>query len=100
MIRHFYGNKTKSRPFFLGRLMICQLHLLNMYSREKVDGAYEGRIDKDNLTLIKRTLKFSESDYFLICGPEEMIHNCKETLNFFGLSDDKILFELFTTYFW
>ena len=26
-----------------------------------------------------------------------MIHNCKETLNFFGLSDDKILFELFTT---
>ena len=26
-----------------------------------------------------------------------MIHTCKETLQFFGLAEDKILFELFTT---
>lgn len=94
-----YGNKTKSEAIFLEEINDLPITSIEyMYSREKVDGAYEGRIDKDNLTqLIKKNIEILKSDYFLICGPEEMIHNCKETLNFFGLSDDKILFELFTT---
>ena len=58
----------------------------------------EGRIDKNTFTsLIKENIEILKNDCFLICGPEEMILSCKETLNFFGLSDEKILFELFTT---
>ena len=36
-------------------------------------------------------------DAFLICGPEEMILGCIEALAFFGVSKDKIIYELFTT---
>jgi ring-1,2-phenylacetyl-CoA epoxidase subunit PaaE len=58
----------------------------------------KGRIDKNTLTsLIKENIEILKNDYFLICGPEEMIHSCTETLKFFGLSDERILFELFTT---
>ena len=57
-----YGNKTKSETIFLEEINDLPITSIEyMYSREKVDGAYEGRIDKDNLTqLIKKTLKFSK----------------------------------------
>lgn len=94
-----YGNKTQDEAIFLNEIKNLPIKsATHFFSREKVAGMKEGRIDKGTLTaLIKANIEILKNDYFLICGPEEMIHTCKETLNFFGLSNDKILFELFTT---
>jgi ring-1,2-phenylacetyl-CoA epoxidase subunit PaaE len=94
-----YGNKTKDEAIFLEEIKKLPLKSsTHFFSRETVEGMQKGRIDKNSLTsLIKENIEILKKDYFLICGPEEMIHSCKETLNFFGLSDERILFELFTT---
>jgi ring-1,2-phenylacetyl-CoA epoxidase subunit PaaE len=94
-----YGNKTKDEAIFLEEIKKLPLKsATHFFSREKVEGMNEGRIDKNTFTsLIKENIEILKNDCFLICGPEEMILSCKETLNFFGLSDEKILFELFTT---
>ena len=94
-----YGNKSKEEALFLEEIKNLPLKSsTHFFSRENVDGGRNGRIDKESLTsLIKENIEILKNDYFLICGPEEMIHTCKETLQFFGLSSDKILFELFTT---
>ena len=47
--------------------------------------------------LIKSDLTFLEKDAFLICGPEEMILGCIEALEFYGVAEDKIIYELFTS---
>lgn len=94
-----YGNKTREEALFLDDLGKLPLKSTTHFlSREKTDGMKEGRIDKGSLTtLIKENIEILKNDCFLICGPEDMIHTCKETLQFFGLAEDKILFELFTT---
>jgi len=94
-----YGNKTKDEALFLEEIKNLPLKSAShFFSRESIEGMQKGRIDKNTLTsLIKENIEILKNDYFLICGPEEMIHSCIETLKFFGLSDERILFELFTT---
>ena len=94
-----YGNKTKDEAIFLDDIKNLPLKsVTHFFSRESVKDMQKGRIDKNALTsLIKENIEILKNDYFLLCGPEEMIHACKDTLQFFGLPNDKILFELFTT---
>jgi len=94
-----YGNKSLEEAIFIEDLKKLPLKsTFHFLSREKSASMREGRIDKDSLTLlIKENIELLKNDYFLICGPEEMIHSSRETLQFFGLSEEKIRFELFTT---
>jgi len=97
---HFiYGNKTAQEALFLDEINSLSLKSTSyFYSREKNDGFLEGRIDKASLTkLIKDDLSILKNDCFLICGPEDMIHTCIDTLKFFGVAENKIIYELFTT---
>jgi len=97
---HFiYGNKTSKEALFLDEINKLSLKAATyFYSREKKEGSMEGRIDKESLTkLIKGDLSILKKDCFLICGPEDMIHTCIETLKFFGVAENKIVYELFTT---
>jgi ring-1,2-phenylacetyl-CoA epoxidase subunit PaaE len=93
-----YGNKTLKEALFIKDLSKLPLSSTTHFlSRESSPPMREGRINKESLTLlIKETIELLKNDCFLICGPEEMIHSSRETLQFFGVSDEKIRFELFT----
>ncbi len=95
----FYGNRTESDILFKSEL--DGLHAVKSHyalSGETKDGFLSGRIDKAQITaVIKQDLDMLKADAFFICGPEQMIMEAKETLEFFGVNASKIHFELFTT---
>jgi ring-1,2-phenylacetyl-CoA epoxidase subunit PaaE len=67
-------------------------------SQKEHEGCKTGRIDEKNLRdEIKSNLDLLKADSFLICGPEAMIQTVEDNLKFFGVSSDKIRYELFTT---
>ena len=68
-----------------------------VYSRSQEEGALFGRIETSTVNFILNN-KFKETafDAFYLCGPEEMINTVSDTLKNNGVSEDKILFELFT----
>ncbi len=94
-----YGNKTAQEGLFLDEIEKMSMRSSRyFFSREKRDDAHQGRIDKSSLTeLIKEDIALLKNDCFLICGPEDMIHTCIDALKFFGVAEEKILYELFTT---
>jgi len=72
--------------------------LLTFLSGEEKENYISGRITEETFKAqIKANLDLLKSDYFLLCGPEEMIHAVNEALHSFGVSKEKIKFELFTT---
>ena len=94
-----YGNRSKQETMFIEEInnmdYINKTFFLDTNPGENAIG---GRIDKENLIkFIKSDLSFLKKDAFLICGPEPMILGCIEALEFFGVSNDKIIYELFTT---
>lgn len=95
----FYGNRTESDILFKSEL--DGIHAVKSHyalSGETKDGFLSGRIDKAQITnAIKQDLDMLKADVFFICGPEQMIMEAKETLEFFGVNASKIRFELFTT---
>ncbi len=93
-----YGNKTPKDVMFAEELNSIQnLKIQHFYSQAEVEGAKAGRIEESSLMeFIKTDLTILKSDLFLLCGPEALVFSAKKTLNFFGVSDDKIKFELFT----
>lgn len=95
----FYGNRTENGILFKSEIeKLSKTHSTHYLSREDKDGYKNGRIEKESFTdIIKSNLDILKSDAFFICGPEEMISEINEVLKTFGVSDDKIKFELFTT---
>ena len=98
MLRLYYGNKTIDSILFKNEIDELTTAKTTYYlSKEQEQGFGNGRIDKSSFTEeIKKQLDLLQSDEFFICGPEEMILETSETLKTFGVSDDKIRFELFT----
>jgi ring-1,2-phenylacetyl-CoA epoxidase subunit PaaE len=94
----FFGNRSKSDAIFLSEIQtMSNVQFTGFFSQEDAEGFHKGRIDKANFTeIIKSDLNILKADAFFICGPEGMIHDVKETLKLFGISDKKIKFELFT----
>ena len=94
----FYGNRSLKNALFLDEIQALsnvQTHLY--FSRENVENAINGRIDKEQFTAaIKEDLSLLRADAFFLCGPEQMINDCKEVLHFFGVQENKIKYELFT----
>lgn len=98
-LRLYYGNRLRSSIIFHKEIAAFQNVQTNWFlTGEQVEGYNHGRIDKDSLTAqIKADLDILKADAFFLCGPEKMILDCVETLKFFGVSEKKIHFELFTT---
>jgi ring-1,2-phenylacetyl-CoA epoxidase subunit PaaE len=92
-----YGNKTESSIMFKDELnALSNIKTHHFLSQQEKEGYAHGRIDKGHLTeLIKNNLELLKADGFYLCGPEEMILQSKETLEFFGIPESKIHFELF-----
>jgi len=95
----FYGNRSENEILFKSEIDALKNTEANYFlSREKKDGFAAGRIEKESFTdIIKANLNILKSDAFFICGPEEMILEINDTLKMFGVAEDKIKFELFTT---
>ena len=100
----FYGNQTKTTTIFHKTLTELESHYKDrlkihfIYSREKSPGQLHGRIDsKNTIHALKNIIPKKESCIYYLCGPEGMIHNVKNTLRDYNISEDKIFFELFTT---
>ena len=99
-----YGNKSVDSTMFseelnaLDKLFGDRLRIINLYSREKVNGALEGRIDEGNLNNIFNLSKeiFSSDSYFL-CGPGDMIETVSSFLESKEIDKNKINFELFSS---
>lgn len=94
-----FANKTESDILFRDRLdRLSKTEKRYILTQEQKDGFGNGRITKDAfMSIIKEDLGILRSDGFFICGPEEMIRDVKAALELFGVADNKIHFELFTT---
>ena len=100
----FYGNQTKATTIFHNTLTELEsryrdrLKIHFIYSREKSPGHLSGRIDsKNTIHALKNIIPKKESCIYYLCGPEGMIHDVKNTLSDYNISENKIFFELFTT---
>ena len=98
-MRLYYGNRTPNSVLFKEEIDGLKNTDCNYYySAEKLDGAGEGRIDKERFTeIIKSDLSLLRADSYFLCGPEELIIATKEVLELFGVPKEKIHYELFTT---
>lgn len=96
----FYGNRKVEDIMFKADLDALPSDIKTTYflSGEKTEGYENGRLDSDNIsTAIKANLPLLRADGFYLCGPEEMIVAAIDTLKVFGVPDEKIIYELFTT---
>jgi ring-1,2-phenylacetyl-CoA epoxidase subunit PaaE len=98
-MRLFYGNKSIDSTMFYNQindLKNTKTHY--SFSQEKQDWALSGRLTKEVISnQLKQNLMLLKADVFYLCGPEQLIKDAKEVLTLFGVSKDKIQFELFTT---
>jgi ring-1,2-phenylacetyl-CoA epoxidase subunit PaaE len=99
-----YGNQSISETMFyeelesLKQLNPERLKIEYFFSRESVEGAMFGRIEKSMVNFLLKN-KFKDIDFhsYYLCGPEEMIHEVKDTLIEKNIAEKDILFELFTS---
>lgn len=98
-MRLFYGNKTENSTMFLKELNELKNTKTHLFlSQEVKEGTTNSRLTNDSISeLIKSDLNLLKADAYFLCGPEEMIKSGLETLKLFGVSKDKVHYELFTT---
>lgn len=97
-----FGNRSKSDIMFYDELrqleQIENIEIRHFLSRDKEDDCEQGRLDGAALkNYIKNNLDLLKANGFYLCGPEAMIVEATEVLHEFGVSKDKIHYELFTT---
>ena len=101
----YYGNKTVDATIFKNELNSLseqfggRLGLNYIYSRqESVNKLFEGRITKTKFEeFVREDISILKADAFFMCGPEKMIREVSEGLEYLGVAKEKIHFELFTT---
>lgn len=94
-----YGSKSFNEILFREEIeKLPNTKTIHFLSQEAHVDCKSGRIDEKNIRdEIKANIDLLKADSFLICGPEEMIKTVEDNLKFFGVSKDKIRYELFTT---
>ncbi len=98
-----YGNKQPEEAMFRDALLALRekyphrLSIEWIYSQNREDGAHFGRISKPTVNFVVKN-KYASHDFdsFYLCGPEAMIKEVTSVLAENGISESKILFELFT----
>ena len=99
-----FGNQSINETMFYSELATLRtqypekLKIEYFFSRESVENSFFGRIERSMVNFLLKN-KYKDIDFhsFYLCGPEEMIHDVKDTLLDKGIVDDQIHFELFTT---
>jgi ring-1,2-phenylacetyl-CoA epoxidase subunit PaaE len=95
----FYGNRNENSIMFKDELKdLDNVEVRHILSREEKEGYAHGRLNADTVRdMIKKDLDILKSRGFFLCGPEEMILNVSDVLKTFGVPEEKIHYELFTT---
>ncbi len=98
-INLFYGSRTSNQIIFKDEIStLTNTKTTHFLSGEAVEGCVNSRISQESLTnAIKSNLELLKSDGFFLCGPETLIVETILVLKNFGVSEDKIFYELFTT---
>jgi len=98
-----FGNQTQSEAMFRSELKELQqkfpnqLYIEFIYSREQVNDARFGRIDKSIVNyILKNKFEGRKFDEFYLCGPKPMIDEVHDAISENGYSKKQIHFELFT----
>ena len=98
-----FGNQTLSEAMFHSELKELQqkfpdqLYIEFIYSREQVNDARFGRIDKSIVNyILKNKFEGRKFDGFYLCGPKPMIDEVQFALSENGFNKKQIHFELFT----
>ena len=86
----------QSSSMFLEEINNMNISKYLTYSREKVDGCLNSRIDEKMLEELSKNESFLNADGYFICGPGEMIDFVEEFLLEKGVDKVKIHFERFT----
>jgi len=99
-----YGNKSPEETIFFKELLELQakfpdrLFIEFVYSRTREDNSHFGRVETSTVNfVVKNKFKDQVFDAFYLCGPEEMINQVSDVLKENGVTEDKILYELFTS---
>ena len=91
-----YGNKTEDSSMFLDEIKQMNINTHFAYSRQKVEGCYNSRIDRNLLLELSEDKTFLDAEAYFICGPGEMIDMAEEFLLEKGVDKSKLHFERFT----
>lgn len=100
----FYGNKNESSRMYneelnsLAKSFPGQLEILHVFSKQKGKSEeLEGRIDEHKLSRWKLNLfNIHDTDYFLLCGPGNMVSHLEEALKTYHIEPSRILTEYFS----
>jgi len=99
-----YGNKTITETIFKDDIEQLKSNhpkrffVQYVFSREEHPNALFGRIDEGSINfLLKNKLKEQVFNQAFLCGPETMIDTAKNTLKNYGIKENNIHFELFST---
>jgi ring-1,2-phenylacetyl-CoA epoxidase subunit PaaE len=97
----YYGNKNDDSIMFYDELEALRdnnVDTRHILSRQEKEGFLNGRLTRDKINdLIKSDLDLLKCKGFYLCGPEEMILNASDALKTFGVPEESIHYELFTT---
>ena len=89
-----YGNRTQDSTMFYSDIKQLNIDTHFVFSKEKVEGLKEGRIDRNMLDAFSDQIL--SADAYFICGPGEMIDTVSDFLLKKGIEKSKIHFERFT----
>lgn len=99
-----FGNQSPEETMYRDDLLALQEKYNNrffiqwVYSRSSEPDCLFGRIENATVNLVlKNKFKTLDFDKFYLCGPEEMITTVTNSLKNNGVSEDAILYELFTS---
>ena len=100
----FYVNKETASIIYKDELAklkdryLERFQIFNLLTREPLDAElFAGRLDKArSKRIFQEVLDPTTFDVAYLCGPEEMIMDCKESLVDAGMLESQVKFELFT----
>ncbi len=93
----FYGNRTYESTMFHDELQaLSSIKVVNYFTRENRDNAFEGRLSKAvSEGIFDNNPDLLTAEAYYLCGPQDMVENITEALLSKGVSKEKIHFELF-----
>lgn len=97
----FYANRNDQSIMFeeeINMLSADKVNTTHIFSEQEKEGFMHGMLTEEVITeIIKGNLNILKAKGFYLCGPEPVIINAQKALKKFGVSDDKMFYELFTT---
>lgn len=97
----FYGNRNDKSIMFedeLNLLSADKINTTHIFSEQEKEGFLYGMLTEEVITdIIKSNLEILKAKGFYLCGPEPVIINAQNALKKFGVSEEKMFYELFTT---